>query len=208
MSRMLLIVMLVASAALLNPLGVTAAEPSSAETLHAVMKRSMRAKNQAGLDRLQQTEVQAACSRPRTEPLEPERYKTLRARLAAAVQLPEDGRYLGDWKRGEAIAQSGRGLQYSDDPSQPNGGNCYACHQLDPAEVAYGNIGLSLTNYGARGRSPEVLEYTWTKIWDPHVYMPCSHMPRFGASGILTMEQLRDVMAYLLDPDSPVNSSP
>jgi sulfur-oxidizing protein SoxX len=208
MSRKLLLGMLIASATLLSPVGVAAAEPLSAEALHAIMKRSMQAKNQAGLDRLQQTEVQVACSRPRAETLEPERFNALRTRLAAAVQLPEDGRYLGDWKRGAAIAQNGRGLQYSDDPSQPNGGNCYACHQLDPAEVAYGNIGLSLTNYGARGRSPEVLEYTWTKIWDPHVYMPCSHMPRFGASGILTMEQLRDVMAYLLDPESPVNASP
>lgn len=185
-----------------------AAEPLSAEALQAVMLRSMQAKNQAGLDRLKQSELQQACSRPRTESLDSEHFTALREKRAAAVRLPEDGQFLGDWRRGEAIAQSGRGLQYTDDPALPNGGNCYACHQLDPAEVAYGNIGLSLTNYGARGRSPAVLEYTWTKIWDPHVFMPCSHMPRFGAQGILTMDQLRDVMAYLLDPESPVNASP
>jgi sulfur-oxidizing protein SoxX len=30
-------------------------------------------------------------------------------------------------------------------------------------------------------------------------------MPRFGHSGILNEAQLRDVMALLLDPKSPVN---
>lgn len=185
-----------------------AAEALSADALHAVMLRSLKAKNQAGLDRLQQSELQALCSRPRNKPLDATRYAVLRAEMMADIPFPEDDQFLGDWERGAAIAQNGRGLQYSDDPSQPNGGNCYACHQLDPAEVAYGTIGLSLTNYGARGRSPEMLRYTWAKIWNPHASMPCSHMPRFGTQGILTMDQIRDVMAYLLDPESPVNASP
>jgi sulfur-oxidizing protein SoxX len=30
-------------------------------------------------------------------------------------------------------------------------------------------------------------------------------MPRFGHAGILTVEQIKDVMALLLDPKSPVN---
>jgi sulfur-oxidizing protein SoxX len=30
-------------------------------------------------------------------------------------------------------------------------------------------------------------------------------MPRFGSQGILDEQQLRDVMSYLLDPESPVN---
>jgi sulfur-oxidizing protein SoxX len=30
-------------------------------------------------------------------------------------------------------------------------------------------------------------------------------MPRFGHAGILTADQMRDVMALLLDPKSPVN---
>jgi sulfur-oxidizing protein SoxX len=31
-------------------------------------------------------------------------------------------------------------------------------------------------------------------------------MPRFGTQGILTEQQIKDVMAFLLDPASPVNS--
>ena len=96
-------------------------------------------------------------------------------------------------------------MQYPDNPDEPNGGNCYACHQLDPDEIAAGNIGPSLTGYGQRGQSEQVLRYTWAKIWNPHAYRVCSHMPRFGDAGILTTDQIRHVMALLLDPKSPVN---
>ena len=84
-----------------------------------------------------------------------------------AVVLPADGQYLGDWQRGAEVAGNGRGLQSSDDPTKPNGGNCYACHQLAPDEVAYGNLGPSLTGYGARGQSQPMLRYTWTKLGIP-----------------------------------------
>jgi sulfur-oxidizing protein SoxX len=32
-------------------------------------------------------------------------------------------------------------------------------------------------------------------------------MPRFGDAGILTEQQIKDVMAYLFDPESPVNKN-
>ena len=47
--------------------------------------------------------------------------------------------------------------------------------------------------------------YTWGKIWNSHAYNACSQMPRFGDAGILTEAQIKDVMALLLDPNSPVN---
>jgi sulfur-oxidizing protein SoxX len=56
----------------------------------------------------------------------------------ATIKYPADGKLIGDWKNGEKIAQDGRGKQYSDDPAGPVGGNCYACHQLAPQELAYG----------------------------------------------------------------------
>ena len=31
-------------------------------------------------------------------------------------------------------------------------------------------------------------------------------MPRFGTAGVLTAAQIRDLMALLLDPKSPVNA--
>lgn len=182
-----------------------AATWAAAADIKAVLLGSFSAKNQATMDRLKRDAVQAACSAPRGTSLDNQALATLRQERLNAVQLPADGQYLGNWERGAEVAGNGRGLQSSDDPTQPNGGNCYACHQLAPDEVAYGTLGPSLTGYGARGQSEAMLQYTWTKLWDTHAYNLCSHMPRFGAQGILTEQQLKDVMAYLLDPASPVN---
>jgi len=195
-------------------LGITIALTASisawtiaADEIEATLQNSFFAKNQATMDRLQRDAVQTACSAPRGMPLNNDMLASLRAERLAAVVPPADGQYLGDWQRGAEVAGNGRGLQSSDDPTQPNGGNCYACHQLAPNEVAYGTLGPSLTGYGARGQSEAMLQYTWTKLWDTHAYNLCSHMPRFGAQGILTEQQLKDVMAYLLDPASPVNQA-
>ncbi|MEN9866611.1 MAG: hypothetical protein RL748_2201, partial [Pseudomonadota bacterium] len=118
-------------------------------------------------------------------------------------------KYLGDFKVGEQIAQNGRGMQSSDPaPSAktPNGGNCYACHQLSKTEISYGNIGPSLYQYGKlRGQSDEIMKYTWAKIYNAQAFKACSTMPRFGHSGILQEAQIKDLMALLLDPKSPVN---
>ena len=184
-----------------------AAWTMASDGIEAVLQNSFVGKNQATMDRLQRDAVQTACSAPRGIPLDNDMLASLRAERLAAVVLPADGQYLGDWQRGAEVAGNGRGLQSSDDPAQPNGGNCYACHQLAPDEVAFGTLGPSLTGYGARGQSEAMLHYTWTKLWDTHAYNLCSHMPRFGAQGILTEQQLKDVMAYLLDPASPVNQA-
>ena len=180
---------------------------SAAEDIAAILESSFIAKNQATMARLQQDAVQEVCSAPRGTPVEETVLSDLRQQRLDAVVLPADGVFLGDWQRGAEVAGNGRGLQSSDDPTKPNGGNCYACHQLAPDEVAYGTLGPSLTGYGARGQSEPMLRYTWTKLWDTHAYNLCSHMPRFGAQGILSEQQLKDVMAYLLDPASPVNQT-
>lgn len=177
----------------------------SSEPLDTVLMESFVDNGQATMERLQQDPVQQACHQSRTERPDAAVATTLRQQRLDAVVFPADGNFLGDWQRGAAVADNGRGLQSSDDPEQPNGGNCYACHQLAPDEVAYGTLGPSLTGYGARGQSEPMLRYTWTKLWDTHAYNLCSHMPRFGAQGILTEQQLKDIMAFLLDPASPVN---
>jgi sulfur-oxidizing protein SoxX len=136
--------------------------------------------------------------------------KDVRERLEkqqmATIKYPADGKFLGDFKAGERIAQTGVGLQWTDSEKTVNGGNCYACHELAPQEIAFGNIGPSLKGYGKlRGNSEAVAKYTWGKIRNTHAYNACSQMPRFGDAGILTEAQIKDVMALLLDPNSPVN---
>ena len=171
----------------------------------SALRNSMRAKNQAGMDRLEQSELQAACSTPADKVADETRAAQLQKAAQASVKMPADGQFIGDWKRGQAIAAEGRGLQSSDPPGMAAGGNCYACHELDAAEAAYGTLGPSLRNYGQRGQTQPVLEYTWSKLWNPNAWVLCSHMPRFGAAGILDEQQLKDLMALLLDPASPVN---
>lgn len=182
------------------------ASTAFADDVHTVMRDSVADINGVTVSRVDRDPLQTFCSKPRAEAGDQAVVAELRAAAMASVAMPADGVFLGSWQAGAEIANNGRGLQYSDDPSAPNGGNCYACHELDPREVAYGTIGPSLTGYGARGQSDVVLQYTWTKLWNTHAYNVCSHMPRFGAQGILTEQQLKDVMAYLLDPASPVNT--
>jgi L-cysteine S-thiosulfotransferase len=181
--------------------------PSDADVV-AALKSSFKEAGAAKLDRLNQTELQVACtaaSRSGND-LDPKVRESLQAKALASVKYPADGQYLGDWKRGEAIAQSGRGLQFSDSATTAAGGNCYACHQVDKKEIAHGNIGPSLTGYGKlRGNTEPIQKYTWARIWNSHAFNACANMPRFGDAGILTEAQIKDVMALLLDPQSPVN---
>jgi len=178
--------------------------PSKEETL-AVIRSSFADHGIAKIDRLKQTELQAVCSDTRNNPPRDVRERLEKAALAT-VKYPSDGKWLGDHKQGERIAQTGVGLQWSDRADTPAGGNCYACHQLSKAEISFGNIGPSLYNYGKlRGSSEAIQRYTWAKIWNTHSFNACSSMPRYGDAGILTEAQIRDVMALLLDPASPVN---
>ncbi|WP_028601712.1 sulfur oxidation c-type cytochrome SoxX [Ottowia thiooxydans] len=147
------------------------------------------------------------------KPLSAEATKAIEAANLKTIKWPANGKFLGDWKEGEKIAQSGRGMTYTDDAKTVNGGNCYNCHQIDKAEISFGTIGPSLYNFGKiRGvkdpSSPEskaMVEYTWGKIWNSKAYNACSNMPRAGHMGILNEEQVRHIVALLLDPKSPVN---
>ena len=181
--------------------------PSDAEIV-ALLKASFKDSPSASLDRLDQTPLQMACTEASRsgKPLDEKVRDALQAAALASVKYPADGKYLGDWKKGEAIAQNGRGLQYTDKLGDVAGGNCYACHQIDKREIAHGNIGPSLTGYGKlRGQTEPIVKYTWARIWNSHSFNACANMPRFGDAGILTEAQIKDVMALLLDPESPVN---
>jgi L-cysteine S-thiosulfotransferase len=189
-------------------------DPSAAEVL-ASIKGSFAERGIAKLDRLDQTEIQKVCSEALASGKEVPKAtrEKMEKELYASIPYPADGKYTGDWKEGEKIAQNGRGLQFSDVAGVPNGANCYACHQLTPTEISFGNQGPSLLKYGmvrgvkdvASKDSEAIVKYTWARIWNTHSVNLCSNMPRFGDAGILTSDQVKHVMALLLDPQSPVN---
>lgn len=161
------------------------------------------------LERLQQDDTLKICSETRNQP-SPEQMKSIMEREKASIKYPAENKMLGDWEKGKEVFNTGFGMRVGviapDKADKPRGGNCYACHTGDPKEVAAGNIGLSLTGYGkARGNSEETIKYTYEKIFNSHIYTACSNMPRFGHNGVLTPEQIADVVAFLVDPASPVN---
>ena len=199
-------------------LGACTSSPSSADydkMTAEVVKASFQDRGIAKLDRLEQDMANKECAAASVagKPIEEKVAKAIEDAEMKTVKWPSDGKFLGDWKEGEKIAQSGRGLTWSDDVKTVNGGNCYNCHQIAKEEISFGTIGPSLYNYGKlRGvtdpnapASKAIVEYTWGKLYNARAYNACSQMPRAGHKGILTEQQLKHVMALLLDPASPVN---
>lgn len=152
-----------------------------------------------------QDETQKICTATLNQP-DDAQFKAILAREKATVVMPADGKVIGDWKKGRQVAARGTGGQFSDAPGTYQGGNCYACHQLSHSELSYGTLGPSLLNYGKdRKFDPEEAKNAYIKVYNTQAVAPCSMMPRFGHNKFLTEEQIKDVVAYLFDPGSPVN---
>ena len=172
----------------------------------SAMQTSFRDEGIATIDRIRQDLGQSAYSsdRPPADTVA----EQIMAQAKSTVKWPDGGRYFGDFREGERIAQNGRGMTWTD-PSAAlgaSGGSCYNCHQLGKAEISFYNYGK---NRGVRDilapTSQAIIEYTWMKIYNSKSFAACSNMPRFGHAGILSEEQIRHLMALLLDPKSPIN---
>jgi sulfur-oxidizing protein SoxX len=175
-----------------------------------LMQRDFKPVGIAGMDRLNQDELQAACNQYGNNPPKEVAAGLMKAQ-AATVKYPADGKLIGNWKEGEKVAQRGRGMTWADKPGatsrgEPNGGGCYNCHQIGPATTSFGTIGPSLYQFGKlRGYGSDIQRYAYGKIYNAKAYNVCSEMPRFGHSGTLTEQQMKDLTALLMDPASPVN---
>ena len=189
--------------------------PNYDALLSEMMTSSFRDQGIAKVYRLKQDAANLECSKAEGKSLPDAVAKAIETANLSTVKMPGDGKFIGDWKEGEKLAQNGRGMTWTDPSTSTsvNGGNCYNCHQIAKAEISYGTLGPSLHNYGKiRGvsdpASPEskaIVEYTWSKLYNAKAYNACSGMPRFGHAGLLDETQLRHLMALLLDPKSPVN---
>ena len=187
---------------LLLPL-VLLATPVAAEDVQKVLQRDFQPRGQATMDRVVQDGVQRVCTESHDRP-PAALAKQLEADQLNTIAFP-GGSLMGDWKRGERIAQGGRGLTWNDKPGAGEG-SCYNCHQLSPQEMSHGTLGPSLLGFGAkRGNGIETQRYVYGKIYNAKAYNLCSNMPRLGYSGTLTPEQIKDLVGLLLDAESPVN---
>lgn len=203
---------LAAALAVLGCAGLPSADELDKQASAAMLK-SFRDQGIAKAERIRQDAGQHDCSaeHPPGEAVA----ARLMAEAQAGVKWPADGRYIGDWREGEKIAQNGRGFTWTDSSGATGsgGGSCYNCHQISKAEISFGTIGPSLYHYGKnRGvtdvdspATAPIVQYTWTKIYNSRSSNACSTMPRFGHAGLMTEDQMRNVMALLLDPKSPVN---
>ncbi len=179
------------------------AQPTAREVTEA-MKRDFHPQGQATMERVVQDGLQRICTEANDRP-PAEIVRQLEADQMKTVKFPA-GSMMGDWKHGERIAQSGRGSMWSDKPGVQEGGSCYNCHQISPQETSHGTIGPSLLGFGKkRGAGPDMQRYVYGKIYNAKAYNACSQMPRLGYAGTLNEEQIKDLVALLLDPQSPVN---
>jgi len=142
-----------------------------------------------------QDKWQKACSNPKQLVPEGIDIETFKKEMLATVKYPPNG-VMGDWKKGEKLfgdpKKQGKSLR----------GNCYACHCGDPKVIACGNIGPSLRGYAHKGKDPKE---TYIRIYNSWAQNPCSVMPRLGYHGVLKPEEIADIVAFLHDPNSPIN---
>lgn len=190
------------------PVGTAMARQSQA--LEGDFRASFRADNpKYWMQRLEQDEAMQLCSRYQDNP-PPQVRQKIELAQKASIRYPVEGKLVGDWKEGQKLASSGRGGHIGfiqPDPAMtPRGGNCYACHQLAKSEIAYGTIGPSLQHFGTlRGHGDDVAKYVYDKVYNSNAFTACTNMPRFGLHNWLSPEQITHIVAFLLDPNSPVN---
>ena len=60
-----------------------------------------------------------------------------------------------------------------------------------------GTLAFTIPALAALVLTKPIIEYTWTKMWNAKAYNACSNMPRAGHMGILSEQQVRDLVALL-----------
>lgn len=199
-----------ASAILIAEGCATYPDPAATRRLgEKMVSESFSAPTPELLKRLDQDGSQRICSKIAGARLTQEEAAEVVSLARASMQYPASGKLIGDWKIGDALAHDGAGDRIQGgklEKRRQNGGLCQNCHALAPGEINVGNVGPSLTGYGLqRGTSEAVAKLTYEKIYNAWAYSPCSNMPRLGANHHLTPEQITHLVAYLLEPASPIN---
>jgi sulfur-oxidizing protein SoxX len=128
------------------------------------------------------------------------------------IRWPADGKLPRRLEGGREARPERPRRTWTDTASTPNGGNCYNCHQITKEEISFGTIGPSLYNYGKlRGvtdpNSPQAQRSSSTPGARSGTARPTTPAPTCRASVPRHPDraQVRDIVALLLDPKSPVN---
>jgi sulfur-oxidizing protein SoxX len=187
-------------------------DPETTRGISEKMVASSFTSPPALLKRLEQDRSQQICSKIAGAPLTQAEAAEVVKLARASIQYPASGQVVGDWKIGNKLAHDGAGdriLRGQLEKRKENGGLCQNCHALAPGEINVGNVGPSLTGYGTqRGNSEAIAKLTYDRIYNSWAFAPCSNMPRLGANRHLTPEQVAHLVAFLVDPASPINRKP
>lgn len=94
-------------------------------------------------------------------------------------------------------AKKGKDLSFS----RARGGGCLSCHVMGPETLELpGNVGPDLSEIGKQGRTDQWL---YNYVYDPRVYNAESSMPPWGAHGLYTEAEIRDIVAFLKSLATP-----
>lgn len=81
-------------------------------------------------------------------------------------------------------------------------GPCTGCHLIPGDDVwPAGNVGPDLSTIGSRNLPAD---YLYQLVYDPRVVFPRTTMPPWGAQGVLTSEEIADIVAFLQTLRGPV----
>ena len=81
------------------------ADPSPME-VRALLHKDFHAKGQATMSRVDQDDLQFLCTVTHNKP-SAKQVKEMEADQHATIVYPADGKYMGDWKKGQKIAEMG-----------------------------------------------------------------------------------------------------
>jgi sulfur-oxidizing protein SoxX len=200
----------VAAVALVGGCATMPDESTTRRIAEDMMSEAYSGLSPAYAARVKQDRSQQICSKISGAKLTQEEAAEVVKLARASIQYPASGKLVGNWKAGAKLAFNGSGTRIRNGKLEKakagNGALCSNCHALAPKEFNVGNLGPSLTGYGTqRGNSEAVAKLTYERIYNAWAYVPCANMPRLGTNGHLTPEQITHVVAYLLDPASPIN---
>lgn len=109
------------------------------------------------------------------------------ASLASPPYAPPpklDGPIQGDAKKGAALAFD-----------RARGGSCVACHVMGSSTPSLpGNVGPDLSTHATWGRDDQ---WVFNYIYDPRSVNPVSVMPPWGTHKLFTVEEIKDILAFM-----------
>ena len=170
-------------------------------------RRRFRPRRPIGSRGFDQDETMKQCSLHENSPPKPVADE-IQKREKARIEYPADGKLMGDWKSGEKLAQSGYGLRFTDYPAAA--GQRRQLLRLPPADQGRGQLrhdrpepARTTARSGTSARpTPRRSTRRSTTRRRPIRARTCRG---FGTNNVLTIEQIKDLVALVMSPDSPVN---